>query len=416
MIPVNGDPPDNPSTISDAIPQQTPWPIKDIVTGFFLLLAYAGGGLAAQHSQALHYQPWLAIHFVFIAEVLLFASLFGYSFSICRKRGNWPLIDTLRPSKIIQETMRGFAYVLLIGLVIGPTIKILEILFKTQRGIDSVLQWLQSTPNTYLSLTILIMAVSIGPVAEEFFFRGFLYNALKTRLPLWLAAVIQAAIFAVIHNYGVLNSIAIFLLGIAFVIVYERRKTLLSPIIVHILINAMWVVPLLLLSIQNHHAPASTWADAQASPAWLSHPTKETVVRQKDGLEQVHYAITTWGSKGSRQWKREAIAFTAVLDYFPHDRTACAKAKLGLVEIYGNQLSDYRRAIVEADDLLARYPDQKEQYFAVLLKKGYAYLMLKDPGNAEPAFQKVLAEGSEFKDINKSAQEGLKWVRYLERK
>jgi membrane protease YdiL (CAAX protease family) len=390
--------------------------MKDIAIGLILLLIYAGGGLAAKHSQVLRYQPWLAIHFVFVVELGFFASLFAYAFSVCRKRGAWPLIGSLQFPTITQEALRGIVSVLLIGLVVGSTIKILEILFKTERGADPVLQWLQNTPNTYLSLSILIMAVSIGPVAEEFFFRGFLYNALKTRMPLWTAAAIQAAIFSVLHNYGIFNSVGVFLLGVAFVIVYERRKTLLAPITVHIFFNALMVVPLLLLTIQNHHTSASTWEEAHASPVWLSHPTEVTVARQKNGLEQVEYAITTWGSKGSRQWKREAIAFTAVSDYFPHDRTACAKAKTGLVEIYANHLLDYRRAIVEADDLLARYPDQKEQYFLALSKKGYAYLMLNDPESAEPAFQKVLAEGSEFNNLNKSAQEGLTWVRYLERK
>ena len=415
MIPENGSPPDNPSTIPAAIQQSPAWPIKDIAIGLILLLAYAGGGIAAKHSQALRYQPWLAIPVVLIVEVLFFGSLLGYSFFVCRKRGVRPLISSLKFPAIIQETLRGVPSVVLIALGIGSILKILEVLFKMPREVAPVLQWLQSAPNTYLTFTLLIMAVSIGPVAEEFFFRGFLYTALKTRMPLWTATVIQAAIFSALHNYDILNSIGVFLLGVAFATVYERRKTLLAPIIVHILFNALLVVPLLPLTIQNHHSPASTWTGAHTSPSWLSHPTEETVARQKDGLQQVQYAITTWGSKGSRQWKQEAIAFIAVLDYFPQDRTACAKARLGLVEIYVNHLFDYRRAIVEADDILARYPDQKEQYVSALLKKGYAYLMLKDPNNAEPAFQKVLAEGCEFSDISKSAQEGIAWAKYLKR-
>jgi membrane protease YdiL (CAAX protease family) len=414
VIPENSGSPDNPSLSPAVGTQASPWPIRDIAIGLVLLSVYAGCGLAAQHSPALRYRPWFAVHFVFIVELVFFASLIAYAVSVCRKRGAWPLLQSLQPATIAREALQGVVSVLVTALAVGTAIKLLEVLFKTQRSVDPVLQWLQSAPNTYLSLSLLIMAVSIGPVAEEFFFRGFLYNALKTRMPLWAAAVIQAAIFSVLHNYGFFNSIGVFLLGVAFVIVYERRKTILAPIVVHILFNALMVVPLLFLTIQNHHTAASTWEEAHERPAWLSLPTEQTVARQQDGREQVEYAIATWGSKGTRQWKREALAFTAVSDYFPRDRTACAKAKLGLVEIYAKHLLDYRRAIVEADDLLAQYPDQKEQYVSALLKKGYAYLMLRDPNDAVPAFQKVLAESGAFADLGKSAQAGIEWANYLQ--
>jgi uncharacterized protein len=44
-----------------------------------------------------------------------------------------------------------------------------------------------------------IMVVAVAPVAEEFFFRGFFYTALRTRFPIVTAALIDGALFGVIH-------------------------------------------------------------------------------------------------------------------------------------------------------------------------------------------------------------------------
>ena len=46
------------------------------------------------------------------------------------------------------------------------------------------------------------LVVVIAPIAEEVFFRGFFYRALRTSLPIWLAVLIDGAVFGVIHYTG----------------------------------------------------------------------------------------------------------------------------------------------------------------------------------------------------------------------
>ncbi len=408
----SADQPDSPAA-SRELGEPVLWPLKDILLGLLLLAVFATVGLAAHHSKALYYRPWLAAPVAFFAQMLLFGSLFFYAFTVTRKRNAWPLINSLQPSVIFQETIIGITCVLLIGLFIGPAVKLVEVLFKIQRSMDPMLQWLQNAPNSFLALAILIMAVTIGPVVEEFFFRGFLYNALKTRLPLWLASVAQAAVFSVLHNYNALNSFAVFLLGIAFALVYEYRKSLLSPILVHIFFNGIWAVPLLILFFQNYHAPAATWAEAKTSPVWLLHTDREKIERQQDGAGQLDYAVATWGDKGSKHWKKQAVAYSAVSYYFPQDRTACAKAQLGMIEIYDKYLRDYRRAIIEADRFAERYSDQTKYYAAAMARQGHAYLQLKDYAGADRAFQTALNLCNDYPATCKSAQEGIAWVKYL---
>jgi membrane protease YdiL (CAAX protease family) len=91
-------------------------------------------------------------------------------------------------------------------------------------------------------LAFIAMAVTLVPVAEETFYRGFLYNALRQRLHPIPAALIQAVVFGYVHPFGLANSIGIGVTALALAVVYEWRKTLLSPILVHAAMNAVGMV------------------------------------------------------------------------------------------------------------------------------------------------------------------------------
>jgi tetratricopeptide (TPR) repeat protein len=143
------------------------------------------------------------------------------------------------------------------------------------------------------------------------------------------------------------------------------------------------------------------------TPEWYkSNPIAKVEVRE-NGMEQWQYAIDTWGSKGSRQWKKEIIAFEAVQYYFPNDKEAAAKAKLGIASVYYRYLSDYRRAIVEADELIALYPDQEEQVASALCNKGWAYYMLEDYEKSRESFDRIISDYSHCENCYESALEGI---------
>jgi len=394
------------------IPRKTPWPVNDIAFGILIPIAFYGFA----HLDLLKHQPWIALPFYISIYILQNIVLFLYPLYICKKRGSWPLLQLGSSSILIKEFLKSIPIVLLIMLVIGLIGFLLEVILKREIATPGVWQWATNAPNSILLVAVLILAFTLGPVVEEIFFRGFLYNGLKTRFPVLIAASFQAVIFSAIHGYELLNSVLIFLLGIALAIVYEKRQTLLSPIFVHGMINAIWAIPLLILTLQNFHTPAMNWNEAQTRPSWFKAYPSEEIERQKDGMEQWQYAINKWGSKGSRQWKKEANAFNALCMWFPEDRTACAKAKLGIAAIYVHYLRDYRRGIVEANDLLSQYPDQEEQCASVLSEIGLAYLMLKDFKNSRISFERVINDFRDHKDALESAQKGIKWLNDLEGK
>lgn len=101
----------------------------------------------------------------------------------------------------------------------------------------------------------LVLSFTIGPIAEEIFFRGFLYNAFRARMPVLVAGLLQSLIFAVCHVYSPIQIGVVFLMGVILTGVYEWRKTLITPILVHIGINLVNATMVLLMMWLHENRP-----------------------------------------------------------------------------------------------------------------------------------------------------------------
>ena len=87
-----------------------------------------------------------------------------------------------------------------------------------------------------------LVVVVLAPIAEEFFFRGFFYRALRSRMGVMAAAVIDGLVFGVIHyeNPDTLTLLPILaVLGFIFCLIYERTGTLYSVIALHAVNNSI---------------------------------------------------------------------------------------------------------------------------------------------------------------------------------
>ena len=86
-----------------------------------------------------------------------------------------------------------------------------------------------------------IMVVAVAPVAEEVFFRGFFYGALRSRFTVLPAAIINGALFGLIHYspeaVAALPPLAV--LGFVFCLVYEKTGSLFPVIALHAINNAI---------------------------------------------------------------------------------------------------------------------------------------------------------------------------------
>ena len=92
-------------------------------------------------------------------------------------------------------------------------------------------------------ILIIVLAVTIAPVAEEFLFRFFLYGVVKRYLGRVVAVVVSALLFAAVH--ADLPSFApLFVLGACFAIAYEWSGSILVSMTMHACFNAITLTAL----------------------------------------------------------------------------------------------------------------------------------------------------------------------------
>ena len=118
------------------------------------------------------------------------------------------------------------------------------------QGRAAVLSLFPREINSTGVLILVIAMVIIRPVTEELIFRGALVNAYfkgwKLYAEIWLPALIYSGLHF-LHTPFSLGACIIYLLpGVIFGTLYYRSKTLLSPILGHILLNLYYTLPLLL--------------------------------------------------------------------------------------------------------------------------------------------------------------------------
>jgi membrane protease YdiL (CAAX protease family) len=85
-----------------------------------------------------------------------------------------------------------------------------------------------------------VVIVGLAPLAEEVFFRGFLYKGLRRRFSVWPAALISAFFFGLVHFAGIrflLIIPSLILVGVVLAGVYERRQSLMASVAAHATFN-----------------------------------------------------------------------------------------------------------------------------------------------------------------------------------
>lgn len=87
-------------------------------------------------------------------------------------------------------------------------------------------------------LVTALLACLIGPVAEEFFFRGVVYAAIRSRAPRSVAMLISGGLFAATHT-NLMGFLPIGALGCLLAYLYERTGTLTASIVVHVFHNSL---------------------------------------------------------------------------------------------------------------------------------------------------------------------------------
>jgi membrane protease YdiL (CAAX protease family) len=123
---------------------------------------------------------------------------------------------------------------------------------------DDVVKQLGADNSSAALIAIAFLVCVVAPIAEEFFFRGFFFSALRNWRGLWPAAVITGLVFGGIHvgsaPIGFLVPLAFF--GFVLCLIYDRTRSLYPCMALHCINNSIafgagekwgWQIPVVLI-------------------------------------------------------------------------------------------------------------------------------------------------------------------------
>jgi membrane protease YdiL (CAAX protease family) len=160
-----------------------------------------------------------------------------------------PLIGRVRPLRRSLGVGAGLGLLAIVGSTV--IVSILVALSGSEATPDQVLTGdIAETPSQLL--LAIAAAVVLAPVAEELLFRGLLHRALRVRLRIVPATLISSVLFAIVHVDVVLSQpialVGLTLVGVVLALAYERTGSLLVPVMIHAVHNAVTIVAVVVTS------------------------------------------------------------------------------------------------------------------------------------------------------------------------
>jgi uncharacterized protein len=230
-------PPDRPELPEGAAPR---WPAWYAGVGFLValiatlvvvgILAAATGATADDEDPTFTIVATFLQGLIFIGTAVLFAS-----FTRTPRPEHFGLRATRFWPAVAWAALGMLSFYLLVALysvIVQPDAE------------QTVAQDLGADQGTFGMIAAGFMVICVAPFAEEFFFRGFFYRALRSRWSVVGAVLIDGLLFGVIH-YDFTGADALLILpplailGSIFCLVYERTGSIYPTIAMHALNNAI---------------------------------------------------------------------------------------------------------------------------------------------------------------------------------
>jgi membrane protease YdiL (CAAX protease family) len=210
----------------------------------FLLATVVGGILAAPGLAATDSNKLSDLILSVCGEIGLGGTTFLWLWFLHRRSIRAVGLPKERAAREIAiGALAGFA-IYIVGVFIVGSLVVTLLQHASHHDVESPRQ----LPEHLRSLEVLLAGFAVlvlAPAAEELFFRGFLFNALRARHRFAFAAIVSAICFGAVHYQGgawqdaLLLPIVMCFVGFGLAWLYERRRNIVANIAAHATFNVI---------------------------------------------------------------------------------------------------------------------------------------------------------------------------------
>ena len=108
---------------------------------------------------------------------------------------------------------------------------------------QSIVELFNDSQTLEQRIVVIILAVAVAPVVEEFIFRFYFYGVLKRYVGRFAGLIINSILFAAVHAH-LPSALPLFVLGACFTLAYEWSGSILVPMTMHALFNSLTLTAL----------------------------------------------------------------------------------------------------------------------------------------------------------------------------
>jgi membrane protease YdiL (CAAX protease family) len=222
------------------VPTARRFGLPEAVLALFLSTIFVFTSLSASGSRVIH----LGTRDL-IGTALVEFGLVGF-IAIFLKLRNFQLAQLTGLARL--SFRRAFATAFVLMIVAYPLIVVADwlmarILGSSASSRQAIIELFSGSQLLEQRVLIILLAVAVAPLAEEFIFRFFLYGVLRRYAGRAVALVISALLFAGVHAH--LPSFApLFVLGACFTLAYEWSGSLLVSMSMHAIFNSLTLLAL----------------------------------------------------------------------------------------------------------------------------------------------------------------------------
>src|SRR6476469_4927671 len=209
-----------------------------ILSGVLIVFLLLNIGASVSHPSIDFSAPTLLGNFLLMAFVVLFIVAFlqlrGFDVGSLAGFSRITFLRVLSTGAVLLF----FAYPLILWADI-----ITQRLFGGGSSRQNVVDFFSGSRTIEQRIMIIVFAIAIAPVIEEFLFRFFLYNVIKRYLGRLVGVTFSALLFAAAHAHFP-SFVPLFVLGSCFAIAYEWSGSILVAMTMHSLFNSLTLAAL----------------------------------------------------------------------------------------------------------------------------------------------------------------------------